>query len=263
MSSLNNIERLRQRLSAGQVAIGMGLTFADAAVSELVGEAGYDFSWIDMEHAPYDLDGVLQHVVAHRGTQTAPFVRVPQNEVNAIKPVLDLAPAGIVVPQVNSAAEARAAVRACRYPPAGVRGYGPRRGQRFGALSQPDYLQHMAHEPLIAIQLEHIEAVDRVDEIVAVPGIDIYCLGPNDLSGSMGKLGQLDDPEVQAAIEKVAAGVGAAGGVLGVSTFFSPQTYARWMELGVKWINLNVDWANLFQASRQVVEAARQFDAGD
>ena len=114
MSSVNNIEIIRQRLAAGEVCIGMGVTFADPAISELIAEAEYDFSWLDMEHASLDHQTVLQHIVAHRGTRTAPFVRVPQNDVNVIKPVLDLAPAGIIVPQVSSGAEAEAVVHACR-----------------------------------------------------------------------------------------------------------------------------------------------------
>ena len=257
MNSINNIERIRQQLTTGKLAIGTGITFSDSAVSELSAEAGYDFTWIDTEHAPFDLDAVLQHIVACRGTGTAPFVRVRQNDPNVIKPILDLAAAGIIVPQVNSAAEARAAVQACRYPPLGIRGYGPRRGQRFGAVSQPEYLATVSRDPILAIQIEHADAVANIDEILAVDGIDIICLGPNDLSGSMDKLGLIDDPEVIAAITTVAEKVRASERILGVSTFYSPETFARWMELGVGWINLNVDWANLYRASQEVVEMAR------
>jgi 2-keto-3-deoxy-L-rhamnonate aldolase RhmA len=257
VASINNIEAFREILKSGRVAIGQGITFSDSAVSELIAEAGYDFSWIDTEHAALSLESALHHVVAHRGTAAAPFVRVQQNDVNVIKRVLDLAPAGIIIPQVNSATEATAAVRACRYPPQGVRGFGPRRGARFGAISQPDYLAEFADNPLIVIQIEHAKAVANIDEMLEVPGIDVYCLGPNDLSGSYGKLGQIQDAQVQEAINLVASRVVAANKVLGVSTFYSPETYSRWMQLGVKWINLNVDFANLFRASRQVIEAAR------
>ncbi len=257
MGSVNNIEIIRQRLAAGEICIGMGVTFADPAISELIAEAEYDFSWLDMEHASLDHQTVLQHIVAHRGTRTAPFVRVRQNDLNVIKPVLDLAPAGIIVPQVNSGAAAQAVVQACRYPPTGVRGYGPRRGQRFGAISQPEYLEQVVDDPVIAIQIEHIDAVHNLDEILAVTGIDILCLGLNDLSGSMGKLGLIDDPEVRAAVDTVARKVGASDRILGISTFYSAETYARWIELGITWLNLNVDFANLFRAGREVIEAVR------
>ena len=257
MATVNNIDIIRNTLDSGRVAIGQGVTFDDSAVSELIAEAGYDFSWIDMEHAPLSLESALHHLVAHRGTSTAPFVRVQHNDANVIKPVVDLAPAGIIVPQVNSAEEAEAAVRACRYPPRGVRGFGPRRGSRFGAITQPDYLEEFEDDPMVVIQIEHADAVANIDAIVEVPGIDVYCLGLNDLSGSYGKLGQIDDPEVSAATDRVASRVVAAGKVLGISTFYSQETYARWMKLGVRWINLNVDFANLFRASREVLEAAR------
>jgi 2-keto-3-deoxy-L-rhamnonate aldolase RhmA len=260
--SINNVEQMRQCLVERQVSIGIGVSFSDPAVSELIAEAGYDFSWIDMEHGPYGLQEVLQHVVAHRGTNTAPFVRVPHNDVNAIKPILDLAPAGIIVPQVNSAAEAEAAVVACRYPPRGVRGYGPRRGVRYGAVSQADYLEQAADNPILAIQIEHTEAVRNIEEMLEVKEVDIFCLGPNDLSGSMGKLGQIDDPEVVAAIERVAEKVTAAGRTVGISTFYSAESYARWLQLGMTWLNLNVDWATLFSATRDVLEKARAGGGG-
>ena len=262
MTSLNNIETIRQRLGEGHVCIGTGVTFSDPAVSELIAEAGYDFSWIDAEHGPFDLHCLLQHVMAHRGTDMAPFVRVRQNDVNVIKPVLDLAPAGIIVPQVQSASEAEDAVRACRYPPRGVRGFGPRRGTRFGAIPMTDYLEQADDDPLIVIQIEHIDAVNQIDEILAVDGIDVFCLGPNDLSGSMHKLGQIDDAQVAAALDTVAEKVQASNRVLGVSTFYSAETYARWMQRGVQWICLNADTANLFRGSREVLEAARQTSHG-
>lgn len=257
MTSINNAQSFRRRMQAGETLIGMGVTFSDPAVCELIAEAGYDFSWIDMEHGAIGIESALQMVMAHRGTDTAPFIRVQWNDINVIKPVVDLGPAGIVVPQVNSAEAAEAAVQACRYPPRGVRGYGPRRGTGYGAISQPDFLEQVADEPIVAIQIEHKEAVANLDEILEVSGVDIFCLGLNDLSGSFGKLGQHHDPEVVSAVEEVAEKVSKSDRVLGISTFYSPESYARWSSLGVRWLNLNVDFANLYRAGREVVEAVR------
>lgn len=254
---MNNVDRFRERIRAGQLCVGTAITFSDPAVSELIAEAGYDFTWIDMEHAPLDLSATLAHVTAVRGTETAPFVRVRCNDVNVIKPVLDLAPAGLIVPSVNSAAEADAAVRACKYPPRGVRGYGPRRGQRYGAMSQQEYLAVADRQTLVIIQIEHIEAVKNLESILAVPGLDGICLGPNDLSGSLGKLGQIQDAEVVGAIDTVVKKVRQTGLFLGVSTGYSPKTLPMWIEKGIQWINLNVDWANLFTQSKLVIDAAR------
>jgi 2-keto-3-deoxy-L-rhamnonate aldolase RhmA len=258
MTSLNNIERFRERIAAGKLCVGTGITFSDPAVSELAGEVGYDFTWIDMEHGPIDLPIALGHVMAVRGTQTAPFVRVRVNDPDVIKPVLDLAPAGVIVPNVKSAAAARSAVQACRYPPQGTRGYGPRRGQRFGRISQAEYLEQVKDEPIVILQIEHIDAVNCLDDILEVPGIDSICLGPNDLSGSLGKLGQFDDAEVIATVNKVAERVRAAGPMLGVATFYSEENFARWKQVGVQWMSLNVDWGNLASAARNVLDSARQ-----
>lgn len=257
MLSINSGERIRQKLSGAEIPIGIGVSFSDPAISELVAEAGYDFAWIDGEHGPFDLPTMLQHVMTLRGTDTASFIRVPQNEINVIKPVLDLAPAGIIVPQVQSATEAEAAVKACRYPPLGERGFGPRRGMHYGAITMEEYLERSASDPLIVIQVEHVQAVKKIDEILAVPGIDIICLGPNDLSGSLNKMGQFDDPEVAQAIDTVADKMRDSDVLFGVSTFYTEENFAYWIQRGVQWINLNTDASNLFSASRQVLNAAR------
>ena len=258
MLSINSGERMRQKLSDGKTPIGIGISFSDPAISELVAEAGYDFAWIDGEHGPFDLPAMLQHVMTLRGTDTASFIRVRQNEINVIKPVLDLAPTGIIVPQVQSATEAEAAVKACRYPPQGERGFGPRRGLHYGAITMEEYLKRSVNDPLIVIQVEHIRAVNQIDEILAVPGIDIICLGPNDLSGSLNKLGQFDDPEVAQAIDTVADKVRDSDVFFGVSTFYTAENFAYWVQRGVQWINLNTDASNLFSASQQVLDAARR-----
>ena len=255
---MNNADLFRECIRSGKICVGMAITFSDPAVSELVAEAGYDFTWIDMEHAPLDLPATLGHVMALRGTETAPFVRVRSNDANVIKPVLDLAPAAIIIPAVNSADEARAGVRACKYPPRGVRGYGPRRGQRYGAVSQQEYLATADQQTWVIVQIEHKDAVKNLDAILAVPGLDGICLGPNDLSGSMGKLGQADDPEVVEAIDCVIEKARLTDLFLGVSTGYSPDTLPVWIEKGVQWINLNVDWLNLFMQSKNVVDAVRK-----
>ena len=257
---MNNADLFRERIHSGKICVGMAITFNDPAVSELAADAGYDFTWIDMEHAPLDMTATLGHVMALRGTETAPFVRVRCNDVNVIKPVLDLAPAAIIIPAVNSADEARAAVRACKYPPRGVRGYGPRRGQRYGAASQQEYLATANQQILVIVQIEHSDAVKNLDAILAVPGLDGICLGPNDLSGSMGKLGKANDPEVVQAMDSVIEKVRGTGLFLGVSTGYSSDTLPVWIEKGVQWINLNVDWLNLFTESKNVVDAVRKIE---
>ena len=122
-------------MRAGKLCVGTGLNLADPSVAELLASAGFDSVWIDMEHGPLGIETVLSHIMVLRGTDTAPLVRVPVNDLNVIKPVLDLAPAGLIVPQVRTVEAVEAAVAACKYPPVGQRGFGPRRALGYGAVS--------------------------------------------------------------------------------------------------------------------------------
>jgi 2-dehydro-3-deoxyglucarate aldolase/4-hydroxy-2-oxoheptanedioate aldolase len=257
MASINNVERFKQQIREGHVCIGTCITFSDPAASELVAEAGYDFTWIDAEHGPLDMQTILGHIMALRGTNTAPLVRVRCNDVNVIKPVLDLAPAGIVVPLVKTGQDVLRAVQACKYPPIGVRGYGPRRGQRFGLISMPEYLKTANEQIMVFVQIEHVEAVKNLDDILAVPGLDGVCLGPNDLSGSMGKLGQITDNEVVGVIDTVVGKTRRSGLFLGIAGGYDPETLAGWLEKGIQWITLNTDWANMFLQSKMISDAVR------
>ena len=258
MESINNIERFKQRIREGHVCVGTCISLSDSAVSELVAEAGYDFTWIDSEHGPLDLLTILGHIMALRGTNTAPFVRVRCNDVNIIKPILDLVPAAIIVPLVRSGQDVLEAVQACKYPPVGVRGYGPRRGQHFGRISMEEYLETANDQTMVLVQIEHFEAVKNLDEILAVPGLDGVCLGPNDLSGSMGKLGQITDKEVAAVIDTVIDKARRSGLFLGVAGGYDPKTLPVWLEKGIQWIALNTDWSNMFAHSKIVVDAVRE-----
>jgi 2-dehydro-3-deoxyglucarate aldolase/4-hydroxy-2-oxoheptanedioate aldolase len=262
MASINNLEKFKARIAAGQVCVGTAITFGDPAVSELYGDAGYDFTWIDMEHGPFDLPAALGHIMAARGTDLAPFVRVPANDPVLIKPVLDLVPAAIIVPMIKTPEDAAQAVRACRYPPRGIRGYSPRRGTKFGGIPQAQYLESADEQTLVLIQIEQIEAVQHIDLILQTPGLDGICLGPNDLSGSMGKLGRTTDPEVAAAIDTVMRKARQTDLLLGVATGYDPKTVQAWLEKGIQWICLNTDYSNMYQHSKLVLEGVRQVEKG-
>lgn len=251
--NVNHLDKFLAKLRDDGPAIGLVVTLADPAVSELAGDAGYDFTWIDMEHMPHTLQTVQGHVIAARASGCAPLVRVPWNEPGVLKPVLDLAPAGVIVPMVNSAEEAAAAVSACRYPPRGIRGCGVRRANGYGRQSFPDYLARSGGEPLVIVQIEHVDAVAQLDEILRVPGIDHVCVGPCDLSGSMGCLNQLDDPELNRVLDLVSEKIKAAGKWLGTAG----GPLSRWRGRGVDWIALASDCSGIYAQARQILEDAR------
>ena len=230
--------RLFDNFEAGKVSVGCVVTMSDLTVSELAGDCGMDFCWIDAEHAPHTIQDVQRHLIALRGTGCAGLVRVRACEPMLIKPYLDLAPDGIIVPMVNTSELAEAAVAACRYPSAGIRGCGVRRAVRYGTVDFFDYLKRSGKWPLVICQIEHIDAVRNLDAILKVPGVDSFCIGPCDLSGSMGVLNQMDDPELNMVIDEVAAKIKKAGKWLGTAA----GDFPRWKVRGVDWFAGTSDW---------------------
>ena len=230
-----------------KVSIGGIVTMSDLTVSELCGDCGMDFVWIDAEHGPHTIERVMQHLIALRGTGCAGLVRVRADEPMLIKPYLDIAPDGIIVPMVNTPELAEAAVAACRYPKTGIRGCGVRRAVRYGAVDFFDYLNDSEHWPLVICQIEHVDAVKNLDKILAVPGIDSICVGPCDLSGSMGILNQMDDPELNRVIDEVCLKVKKAGKLLGTAA----GDFPRWKARGVDWFAGMSDWGAMAMGMRQ------------
>lgn len=239
-------------MATGKTALGACVTLFDSSVSELAADAGFDFVWIDMEHSPMTIVDVMHHVMAVRGTDCAPLVRVAWNEQWLLKPVLDLAPAGVIIPMVNGAESAAAAVRACKYPAhGGIRGFGTRRAVGYGKMPVDEYMDISKSEPMVIVQVEHIEAVRGIDEIVKVPGIDGICIGPYDLSSSLGKTAQFDDPEVVGAIDKACRKTLEAGLLLGA--FGSPLSV--WRKRGVHWLCMTCDTSSMFAHFRGLIES--------
>jgi 2-keto-3-deoxy-L-rhamnonate aldolase RhmA len=175
----------------------------------------------------------------------------------AIKPILDLNPAGVIVPQISSVADAQRAVAACRYPPHGIRGFGPRRGIRYGLLDTQSYLQQSLEEPLVILQIEHIDAVNQIDAILDIPGISSLCFGPNDLSGSLGLMGQTTHPRVLEAVDHVIAACRRRKVYCGTSIGYSPDLVRSWVARGIHWIQTSSDWSILQDMACTVVKDLR------
>ena len=248
---INHLDRFKKTIASGKTAIGAVVSLDDYAVSECAGDCGLDFIWIDSEHGPLTLDAIKGHVTACRGTGCAPFVRVCANDPGILKPVLDLAPAGVIIPMVNSVEEAEAAVAACRYPPRGIRGCGVRRATRYGKDNLFDYFKIADSDPLVIVQIEHIDAVRKLDEILKVPGLDCICIGPCDLSGSMGILCQTEDAELNKVIDEICLKTKKAGKMLGTAS----GPLSRWQKRGVDWIALGSDWGFMAAGFRSLVKA--------
>ncbi len=208
--------RLKRLMAAGKPAIAVWLGLPSPTVAEIVSVAGYDAAIIDQEHGAMGLETAIDMMRGLRaGGDTTAMIRVPSHDPDYLKRVLDAGAEAVMVPMVNSAAEAAAIVSACRYPPHGRRGYAVP-AIRASAFGTDTSYQATAHERLvIAVQIETREAVDNAAEIAAVDGVDMVFVGAGDLSGSLGHLADTGHSDVEAAIKRVVDAVRPTGKVLG------------------------------------------------
>ncbi len=207
---------LKKKLQSGEPALACWLHLCSPIAAEVVALTGYDAVIIDHEHGPGDFLNAVSLMQAAAGTETTYLMRVPWNDMVYIKRALDIGAQGIMVPYIQTAAEARAAVAACRYPMAGVRGVAPHIGRcsDFG-LHLKEYLADSPDNLLVMCQIETQTSVDNLREIAAVDGVDMLIIGPSDLSASAGRLGQPDHPDARALIERAEEEARGSGALMG------------------------------------------------
>ncbi|MCR9176027.1 MAG: aldolase/citrate lyase family protein [Alphaproteobacteria bacterium] len=213
---MDRINPLRRKLETGGTGAGVLITMPSVNMAQILAHSGFDYLFIDMEHGPIDVASAHHLIQATAGTPCAPLVRVPKPDLALTKPVMDSGAMGVIFPMVNDRATAEATVRATRYPPEGERGWGPFYAPaRWGVDGAVAYFERANAEMLNIVLIEHIEAVENIEEIVSVPGIDIAAIAPMDLSVSMNLPGRRDHPEVLAAIARAERGILDAGLWLG------------------------------------------------
>ncbi|MFC8041015.1 HpcH/HpaI aldolase/citrate lyase family protein [Paenarthrobacter sp. NPDC057355] len=227
---------------------GMWVCSGSPLVAEICAGSGLDWVLIDAEHSPNGLESILAQLQAMHGYPVQAMVRPPVNDTVVIKQYLDLGVQNLLIPMVNSAGEAAAAVSAVRYPPHGVRGVGSAlaRASRWNRV--PDYLATAGETVSVTVQIESTAAVEAVEEILAVDGVDGIFLGPSDLAASMGLLGQQEHPEVRAAVERCIQAASAAGKPAGVNAF-NPGTARAYLDAGASFVLVGADVAVLARAS--------------
>jgi 2-keto-3-deoxy-L-rhamnonate aldolase RhmA len=194
--------RVKQKLAAGQPVIGSVISLPDPFVAELLAGAGVDFLLVETEHSPLTISELQTVLIGLHPTESTVIVRAAWNDMVMIKQILDVGAEGLIIPWVNTAEEARRAVAAAKYPPAGIRGCGPRRAARLSA-NREDYFARANEQTLVLGQIETIQAVDHLDEILATEGLDGIMVGPADLACSMGYLQDLANPAVDEMIAHI------------------------------------------------------------
>lgn len=199
---LREPNKLKRDLKAGKVCFGATITLSNPVVSEIMSHLDYDWLWFEMEHTVMSEESVLSMLQATNGADVTTIVRVPWNDKTMIKRLLDTGTDGIIVPLVRTKEDAENAVKAMKYPPMGERGGGLARAQCYG-LHMGEYMSTANDEVMTILMIEHIDAVENIEEILSVPGVDSVMVGALDLSGSMGILGNMDEPKLEEAIQKV------------------------------------------------------------
>lgn len=189
------MESLKEKLKRNQLSIGSWITLAHPAIAEIMADVGFDWLVVDMEHSVITIREAeeLIRIIDLKGV--TPLVRLTSLDANQIKRVMDAGAAGIIVPMIKTAEQAKIAVQAIKYPPVGIRSVGLARAQGYGARFS-EYAQSINDNSIVIAQIEHFEAIDNLEEILNVEGIDASFIGPYDLSGSMGKPGRFEDQDV-------------------------------------------------------------------
>lgn len=248
---------LKSALAQGRPQNGLWMAFAHPTAAEIAARAGFDWCLIDCEHAPNDVPLVLMQCQAMASGESSVVVRVPVGDARLIKQMLDIGIQSILVPMVDTAEQAAALVRACRYPPRGIRGVGAAqsRATRYGETT--GYVGTADDQICLIVQVETRAALAALDAIAATDGVDCVFVGPADLAADMGHPGNPDHPEVRAAIADAARRIRAAGKAAGIVTF-DPATIPDLRDLGFNFLGVGGDISVFARALRGLARSAKE-----
>jgi 4-hydroxy-2-oxoheptanedioate aldolase len=250
--------QFKHRLNGGEKQAGLWLTLESSNATEVLAGAGYDWLLLDMEHTTVDPSQIAGHVRAALGGTAELAVRIPWNEPIMVKRLLDAGVRTLMFPCVQSAAEARAAVAATRYPPHGIRGVsGNMRANSFARVK--DYAETYQHEQCVIVQLESLKAIAAIEEIGAVEGVDALFIGPNDLAATMGLFGKPGAPEVKAVIADAIARINKTGKAAGILNYNIAEARALFKS-GFAFIAVNSDTGILARQSEAILAQLKADD---
>ncbi len=252
-----NPNPIRQALLNRQVTVGTWIQIGHPAIAEVLANVGFDWIAADCEHTDM---GIAEFAAVARGMHgrgSVPMVRVRENDTLAIRQMLDLGAMGVIVPLVNTPEEAERAVRAAKYPPAGVRGFAFHRGNDWG-VDFTDYAAQANNQIAVVVMIESKQAVENIDAILAVEGVDGVFIGPYDMSGSYGIPGQTGDPIIQNACARIVAACRNAGKAAGMHVVIpTPEAIAKAVADGFTFLAVGVDTIFLDQAARNALAVAK------
>lgn len=252
------MQSIKHTIAAGEPVVGSWITLAHPAVAEIMAKAGFDWLAVDLEHSVITIREAEELIRVAELCGVAPLVRLSWNDPIQIKRVMDAGAHGVIVPMVNTREQAETAVRAVRYPADGTRGVGLARAQGYGARFA-QYKDWLAGNAVVIVQVEHIQAVENLEDILSVDGVDGFIVGPYDLSGSLGAPGDFEHPDMQAAmarIREVAAATGARSGIHVIEP--DPGQLAQRLDQGYTFVAYSLDIRMLDAACRTGLAAVRK-----
>lgn len=244
---------LRQKLEKRERIWGTLVCLSDPCLCEIFGRVGFDCLWIDTEHTHLDYKDVLCHLNAAKATSTPALVRLPQNDPTATKKILEMGPDGVLFPMVRSAKEARELLAMTLYPPLGTRGFGPLRAIGYGAESAKEYAGRTSLEMCRFLQIEHIDMIEELDEIAALPFVDGFIFGPNDLSGSLGDFLNVFGEKTLSQMKRAVEILKAHGKPFGIAGGMDEKSIQTWSEWEPDMLFVGADWSFLFEQGKSTL----------
>ena len=247
------MKTLKSRIEKRDVTLGSWVTFSDPSVAEIMARAGFDWLTVDMEHSSITLHEAQQLIQVIELCGVTPLVRVEENNYNYIKRVMDAGAHGVIVPMISTERGARQAVDAVKYPPLGKRGFGLARAQRY-SLGLEEYRKWNQEESIVIVQIEHFRAVENMESIMAVDGVDGFMIGPYDLSGSLGCPGDFDDPAFRETFNEICRKSKSNGYLMGQHIVKPNQHGFRdAIDMGFRFLALGVDFLFLGESCKNLL----------
>lgn len=258
---MNNAERIWKKLETGALCFGTHCSNTELDFYEMCGLLGYDYVWIDNEHAGMTQPMIKNAIIATNAGGSCALVRVPDHEMASVKPIIECGPDGVIFPMVNTAEQARKCVSNCVYPLKGTRGFGPLRALDYGTKSLQDYIATVDRSLLKLMQCEHVESVRNLDEILEVEGVDGIICGPMDLSASVGKMGNYFDPEVMDLMQQIIDKCKAHNKPFGLSIGVDMKLVGYWIEQGASFLSMGTPLDYFREMSKDIIKQARALEA--
>ena len=253
------MNELKVKIKAGKKIFGSHISMGESYVADIYGMVGYDFVWIDTEHSCIDYGKLLNCITILKAHKTPVIVRTQMNNFNHTKRILEMGPDGIIFPYVETAEYADECMKSTLYPLLGTRGSGPLRAVRYGLDSMADYVKDQENNLCRFIQIESKKGVENLPEIIKNPYIDGYILGPFDMSGSIGQLGNVYGEDNMALIKKTIKILKENGKFVGVSMTSTDEKEQRfWYELGVDMVSSGADFDYIMRESKKNAEQLRR-----